>query len=147
MPSSYGSVGSTGVFPSNFGLGVSPYDPSGHHFFSGSFSSASSLAQPTLGSSVSSAGQSHWGAYEASSYGSYDAPNSTSYSGYSSLQTGLPTLSSSFLVSPSSDPNSFSKRANAQNQHSGPGIIPSKQSALSSSPTSRAFRRNQDSMQ
>jgi serine/threonine protein kinase len=144
---SYGSTGSN-FAPSNFGLGVSPYDPTGHHFFSGSFSSSSSFAQPALGSSMSSTGQSsHWGGFDASSsYGSsYDAPNNA-YAGYS-FQSGLPALSSSFLVSPSSDPNSFMKRAAQNQQQPGSGIIPSKQNALSSSPTSRTFRRHQDTMQ
>jgi hypothetical protein len=149
-PSSYGSGSLTGggIFPTTFGnLQFSPYDPAGHHFFSGSFSSSSSFAQPTLGSSFSSAGapggSGQWDSsyYTDSSYPSNPSLSFDSHHAYPnySIPNSIPSLSSSFLVSPSSDPSGFLKR--------GPNGQPvTKQADMSSSPNSRSFRRNQDAV-
>lgn len=160
-----------------FGLGVSPYESgfgqmsggsgSGHHFFSGSFSStSSSFAQPTLGSSFSSQGNlnSGWGSSYSSSMeqgsafpSSYD--QGSTYGGgyggagssgsYSALQTsGLPPMSS-YLVSPSSS-DQFLKRAaqqqaQPQQQQSSPRT--QQHSSHTSPPSSRTFRRQHDTIQ
>lgn len=167
-----------------FGLGVSPYEASGftgmsggsgsgHHFFSGSFSSASSsFAQPTLGSSFSSQGNNNSG--WSSSYGSsmeqgsafsstYDqgssyyggAGSAGSTGSYSALQaSGLPPMSS-YLVSPSSSANDqFLKRAaqqQQQQQYQASSGAPPQQSSPrghhNSPPSSRTFRRQHDTIQ
>jgi len=140
--SSFGSS-----YPSAFGLGVSPYDSTGHHYYTGSYSSSSSFTQPTLGSSVSSSSGPWYSSVDhaASSYGSSLEPPATLPS-YAATQTGLPALSSSFLSSPSSDPNSFMKRAAAGQQAPHSNIPPSKQSAYASPPNSKTFRRGQESI-
>lgn len=181
------NMGLGGASGAAFGLGISPYESSmyahagganpGAHFFSGSFSSmSSSFAQPTLGSSFSSGGNTNlWDSAYSSSMeqpsafsgmsSSYDQPSNPSsyaYGGsgsqgsYSALQGGgggLPTLSSSFLVSPSSsDSNSYMKRAAQQQQQQYQQQMQQQQqqgimgAPQNSPPSSRTFRRRQDSI-
>ena len=179
VPGSGNAMDSRGGNGAAFGLGVSPYESgfgqmsggsgSGHHFFSGSFSStSSSFAQPTLGSSFSSQGNlnSGWGSSYSSSmeqgsafsssfdqgsnYGGYGGAGSSG--SYSALQTsGLPPMSS-YLVSPSSS-DQFLKRVpqqQQQQQQQQPAQQSSprtQHSSHTSPPSSRTFRRQHDTIQ